>query len=147
MQSICKFLIHCKHIKFREYFFWRGDNCLLIITYIIISIKLIFIRLMKLTGYYRVNYDYKTWQDITDFLKSDKYSTIHEINRAALIDDLLNLGRAEQLNYSVVLNATQYLVNETNYIPWRAFFNGLTYVQKQLEQKDNYNAFVVCIGK
>lgn len=94
------------------------------------------------SGYYRVNYDYKTWQDITDFLKSDKYSTIHEINRAALIDDLLNLGRAGQLNYSVVLNATQYLVNETNYIPWRAFFNGLTYVQKQLEQKDNYNAFV-----
>lgn len=100
---------------------------------------------IKISGYYRVNYDYKTWQDITDFLKSDKYSTIHEINRAALIDDLLNLGRAGQLNYSVVLNATQYLVNETNYIPWRAFFNGLTYVQKQLEQKDNYNAFIVRI--
>lgn len=98
-------------------------------------------------GYYRINYAPDNWKDIIKFLKSDRFNIIHEINRAALIDDLLNLGRAGYVDYSTVLSATQYLSKETNYIPWRAFFNGLTYLHKQFEGKEGYKAFVVCITK
>ncbi|XP_017892658.2 putative aminopeptidase-2 [Ceratina calcarata] len=97
---------------------------------------------LQQTGYYRINYDLDTWEQIIQFLKSDRYSTIHEINRAALIDDLLNLGRAGAVSYSIVLPATQYLINETNYFPWRAFFNGLSYLHKQFEGKEGYTAFL-----
>ncbi|CAL7935733.1 unnamed protein product [Xylocopa violacea] len=97
---------------------------------------------LQQSGFYRVNYDAQTWERIIDFLKSDRYKLIHEINRATLIDDLLNLGKAGRVNYSIVLSAMQYLRNETNYIPWRAFFNGLTYLQKQFEERDGYGAFV-----
>ncbi|XP_076764228.1 putative aminopeptidase-2 [Xylocopa sonorina] len=97
---------------------------------------------LQQSGFYRVNYDTQTWERIIAFLKSDRYELIHEINRAALIDDLLNLGKAGQVDYSIVLSATQYLKNETNYIPWRAFFNGLTYLQKQFEEREGYAAFV-----
>lgn len=99
------------------------------------------------SGYYRVNYAPDNWKDIIKFLKSDRFNIIHEINRAALIDDLLNLGRAGYVDYPTVLSATQYLSKETNYIPWRAFFNGLTYLHKQFEEKEGYKAFVVCITK
>ncbi|XP_050580172.1 putative aminopeptidase-2 isoform X1 [Bombus affinis] len=94
------------------------------------------------SGYYQVNYAPDNWKEIIKFLKSDRFNVIHEINRAALIDDLLNLGRAGYVDYPTVLSATQYLSKETNYIPWRAFLNGLTYLHKQFEGKEGYKAFV-----
>lgn len=97
-----------------------------------------------LSGYYRVNYDKETWNNIISQLNTN-FKNIHEINRAAIIDDLLNLGRAGLVEYDTVIFATQYLKNEDNYIPWRAFFNGLTYLYKQLEGKPAYDALVVRI--
>ncbi|XP_031788189.1 uncharacterized protein LOC100124285 [Nasonia vitripennis] len=80
------------------------------------------------TGYYRVNYDETLWRRIIDALNSDEYSKIHELNRASLIDDLLNLGRAGHLDYDLVLDGVSYLTRETEYAPWKAAFTGLTYL-------------------
>ncbi|KAF7996068.1 hypothetical protein HCN44_009853 [Aphidius gifuensis] len=76
---------------------------------------------------------------IINVLKSDKFKNIHEINRAAIIDDLLNLARANYVAYSIALSATEYLIQTTDYIPWRAVFNGFTYLNKVLAGKDIYN--------
>ncbi|XP_015127586.1 putative aminopeptidase-2 [Diachasma alloeum] len=80
-------------------------------------------------GYYRVNYDNVSWTRIIEALNK-QYDQIPEINRASIIDDLLNLARAGYTNYVTALSATEYLTQETNYIPWRAAFNGLSYLTK-----------------
>ncbi|XP_044004939.1 uncharacterized protein LOC122850036 isoform X2 [Aphidius gifuensis] len=100
-----------------------------------------FILNVQQSGYYRVNYDSDSWKSIIDVLKSDKFKDIHEINRAAIIDDLLNLARANYVDYSVALSATEYLIQETDYIPWRAAFNGFTYLNKVFAGKDIYNLY------
>lgn len=81
-------------------------------------------------GYYRVNYDTFHWWTLINHLKSSNYNTIHEINRAALIDDLFNLARAGDVSYSTVISAMQYLkqYKESNYLPWLAFYNNLPYL-------------------
>ena len=94
-------------------------------------------------GYYRVNYDSDNWLRIIATLKSPEFNTIHEINRAALIDDLFNLGRTGYVTYDKVLSATQYLEHETNYLPWKAAFNGLSYLNKRFVGRDIYDIYRV----
>ncbi|XP_054001864.1 putative aminopeptidase-2 [Hylaeus anthracinus] len=105
----------------------------------------IFIFNLQQTGFYRTNYDEDHWRRIISFLNSNTnsndFQTINEINRAAIIDDLMNLGRAGYVDYEIVLNATQYLRKETSYVPWRAFFNGLTYLRRQIQGRDAYDAY------
>ena len=81
------------------------------------------------TGYYRVNYDKIMWERIIKLLKSKNYAIIHEINRASLVDDLLNLGRSGLLDYDLILTATEYLSQETNFIPWKSALNGFNYLK------------------
>ncbi|KAF3426305.1 LOW QUALITY PROTEIN: hypothetical protein E2986_13349 [Frieseomelitta varia] len=97
---------------------------------------------VRQAGFYRVNYSLDSWQKIIRILNSDRYRTIGEINRATIIDDLFNLARVKHVHYSTLLRATEYLVKENEYLPWRAFFNGLSYLQKQFEGKEGYKAFV-----
>nr|XP_034185421.1 putative aminopeptidase-2 [Osmia lignaria] len=96
---------------------------------------------LQQSGFYRTNYDNQTWKRIINVLKSDQREKIHEINRASLIDDLMNLGRAEMVDYDIVFSATQYLTQETDYIPWRAFFNNFNYLHKHMQERDAYGAF------
>lgn len=78
-------------------------------------------------------------------MKSKDFGIIHEVNRASLIDDLLILAQAGQLDYKTTLSATQYLINETNYIPWRAAFNGLAYLNGQLKDRGEiFQLYKVC---
>lgn len=97
---------------------------------------------VRQAGFYRVNYSPDSWQKIIGILNSDRYWTIGEINRATIIDDLFNLARAKYVSYPTLLNVTEYLVKEKEYLPWRAFFNGLSYLHKQFEGKESYKAFV-----
>lgn len=84
------------------------------------------------------------WERIIELLKSDKYEKLHELNRAALINDLFNLGRANYVDYKIVLSASQYLAKETNYIPWKAAFESLTHLNKRfLGQPEIYDHFKV----
>lgn len=87
-------------------------------------------------GYYRVNYDKNHWMNLINYLKTQNFETIHEINRAALIDDLMNLARANYVDYKTVISATMYLERENNYFPWRAFFNNLPYLNKRFAGRD-----------
>ena len=48
------------------------------------------------TGYYRVNYHESNWDLLIQQLRSDVES-IHETNRAQLVDDAMNLARSGRL--------------------------------------------------
>ena len=84
------------------------------------------------TGYYRVNYDEKTWHQIHSKLLSANWDGIHELNRAQIVDDLLNLARAGVIDYNLTFAVLEYLSTETNYLPWTAAFNGFNYLTIRL---------------
>lgn len=92
----------------------------------------------KQTGFYRVNYDTYSWRRLIDQLNSPRFESIHVLNRAQIIDDLFNLARATYVDYELVLDASKYLIQETNHLPWKAFFNGLSYVYERFEDGRDY---------
>ncbi|KAI4460016.1 protease m1 zinc metalloprotease [Holotrichia oblita] len=93
------------------------------------------------TGYYRVNYDENNWRLIINYLNSDDFEKIHVLNRAQLIDDALNMARSGRLSYDIVLDLLRYISRETDYIPLRSFFRGLTFLNKHLLNSDKYDLF------
>ncbi|KAH8358872.1 hypothetical protein KR093_002952 [Drosophila rubida] len=84
------------------------------------------------TGYYRVNYTESNWHAIHKALTESNWGGIHEVNRAQVVDDLLNLARAGLLEYSLALEVLEYLETETNYIPWTSAFNGFNFLAIRL---------------
>ncbi|KAG5305888.1 AMPN Aminopeptidase, partial [Pseudoatta argentina] len=94
------------------------------------------------TGYYRVNYDTENWKLIIKQLNNIKnFKNISVINRAQLIDDALNLARAGKLDYDIAFNITSYLANETEYLPWKAAFRALSYLNNMLIKSRGYDKF------
>lgn len=87
-------------------------------------------------GYYRVNYDIDSWTKLISMLNSEDFETIHVLNRAQIIDDLLNLARADYVDYRTALAATKYFTQENNYIPWNSLFNGFNYLSRRLSGQD-----------
>ncbi len=92
------------------------------------------------SGYYRVNYDKRNWELLIKQLNDD-HQSIHVINRAQIIDDALNLARAGLLDYKIALGVTSYLNKETEYIPWGAALNGMSYINKMLRRSPAYGAY------
>lgn len=98
------------------------------------------------SGYYRVNYDKKYWMHLFDYLKTNNnINTIHKINCAALIDDLMNLARADYIDYKTVISALMYLKQERDYIPWRAFYNNLPYLNNRFRGRSIEDIYKVRI--
>lgn len=93
----------------------------------------------KQTGFYRVNYDTDSWRRLIHVLDSPEFESIHVLNRAQIVDDLFNLARAGYVQQALMMNATKYLVRETSHLPWKAFFNGLTYVYERFEGQSYQN--------
>lgn len=97
------------------------------------------------TGFYRVKYDDRLLNQISTKLKSDKFDEIHEYNRAQLVDDILNLARADMKDYGSTFRFLEYLSRERSFVPWSSASSGFAYLQRQLlgTQTANYfNRFV-----
>jgi aminopeptidase N len=90
-----------------------------------------------------VLYDELNYQLLIEYLRSEDYNNIHLLNRAQLLDDALNLARAGLLNYSIALNLTTYLANETDFIPWISYFRVLTFLNTRFAGTDDYEIFKV----
>ncbi|XP_071569965.1 putative aminopeptidase-2 [Temnothorax nylanderi] len=76
----------------------------------------------RLTGYYRVNYDKDNWEKLINYLNSEKYSNIHVLNRAQIIDDAYYFLLRNKLDFHFFKNLTYYLSRETNYVAWYPMF-------------------------
>lgn len=83
-------------------------------------------------GYYRVNYDKESWDHILKALLWDEHDSIHVLNRAQIVDDVLNLARGDLLDYQLTFDILDYLDRETKYIPWMAAVNGLEYLSRRM---------------
>lgn len=92
-----------------------------------------------------MNYDKQNWQLIINQLNKDSFRDISTINRAELIDDALNLARAGKLDYSTALDVTSYLAHETEYLPWKAAFTAMHYLDDMLYKMPSYDKFRVNI--
>ena len=68
------------------------------------------------------------------------------INRAQIIDDVLNIARAGLLKYEVALEVTSYLKNEKDYLPWAAALSGIEYLDEMLKGTTSYGHFKVILS-
>ncbi|XP_023311598.1 membrane alanyl aminopeptidase-like [Anoplophora glabripennis] len=82
-------------------------------------------------GYYRVNYDNSLWEKVKNLLVTN-HTSIHVLNRAQIVDDLLNLARANILDYSYAFDIIKYLKYETEYYPWHSAITNFNYLLMQL---------------
>lgn len=83
-------------------------------------------------GYYRVNYDDVLWAEIEEALKSEDFGGIHVLNRAQIVDDVLNLARARIVTYTRALDVISYLEHEEEYYPWYSALTALSYVKRRI---------------
>ena len=87
---------------------------------------------VQATGYYRVNYDETNWKNLTSLLKESNHHSIHPLNRAQLVDDIMNLARSQMVDYNLAMDLLLYLKLENNYIPWEAALSSLSYLRSRL---------------
>ncbi|CAK1546292.1 unnamed protein product [Leptosia nina] len=91
-------------------------------------------------GYYRVNYDQKNWQLLSEALKDG--SIKDPIAKAQLIDDAFNLAKANLLNYSYALGLTSCVINgEDSKIIWDMLLDNMAFLRYNLKTKSGYMYF------
>ncbi|XP_001662886.2 aminopeptidase N [Aedes aegypti] len=95
-------------------------------------------------GYYRVNYDANNWELITNALINN-LSSIDRLNRAQLIDDAYWLARSGRLDIEVLMKLLTYLKDETEYAPWTAANNVLSYFNGKLRGTPAYKDFTTMV--
>lgn len=83
------------------------------------------------------------WKKIIDILNSDNFGIIPTINRAAIINDLLNLARGGIIEYNTTLLGLKYLTSETEYLPIKAAIDGIQFLLMRFEVTENYYNFSV----
>lgn len=95
-------------------------------------------------GYYRVNYDTQTWENIISALyeSPDKF---HRLTRSQLIDDVMNLAHAGKLDYFMAFQVLDYLTEESDSIPWSTASSNLKFLERMLrhdgEALDNLKSY------
>lgn len=78
-------------------------------------------------------YDPTSWNLIKAGLESTNHGNIHVLNRAQIVDDVFNFGRAGAMEYGRVLEIVSYLSEEENYLPWLAAFNNFVIIERRLD--------------
>uniref|UniRef100_A0A8B9MTU0 Aminopeptidase n=1 Tax=Accipiter nisus TaxID=211598 RepID=A0A8B9MTU0_9AVES len=87
-------------------------------------------------GFYRVNYDSQSWARLSILLVSN-HKEFSTADRAGILDDAFSLARPGLVNYTVPLELTKYLTNETDYLPWHRVISSVTYLANMLEDDTN----------
>lgn len=72
----------------------------------------------QVNSIFRVNYDERNWRMIIKTLNSDQYDSIHILNRAQLLDDLLMLSSNREQSYDLAFAMLEYLPRESEPLPW-----------------------------
>ncbi|XP_030080693.1 aminopeptidase N [Drosophila hydei] len=92
------------------------------------------------TGYYRINYDARNWQLISEGLADRPYK-IHPRNRAQLIDDAYRFATSGRLAHGVLLQLLTYLPQENQYAPWSTANVVISLFNRYLSGDGSYDNF------
>ncbi|XP_020293712.1 endoplasmic reticulum aminopeptidase 1-like isoform X2 [Pseudomyrmex gracilis] len=93
------------------------------------------------TGFYRVNYPDEMWDSIVKTLMTN-HTRFSPADRANLIDDAFSLCDAGELNVSVPLKLSLYLVNERDYVPWATALRYLNSWKRRLGESEAYKKYI-----
>lgn len=89
------------------------------------------------TGYYRVNYDSKTWM-----LLIKHFEVLPELIRAQLVDDSFQLARAEFVDYDTPLTFCLVIPKKPHdYLTWWALDTGLEYITNMIKREPAYESY------
>ncbi|XP_066967140.1 aminopeptidase N-like [Macrobrachium rosenbergii] len=95
---------------------------------------------LKQTGFYRVLYDENNWDLLILQLQND-HEVIDVINRAQIIDDMLNLALSGKVSYAKVLSMTLYLSKEREISVWNTAFENINYMNAMLADTEIHEEF------
>ncbi|XP_037711087.1 aminopeptidase N [Drosophila subpulchrella] len=101
----------------------------------------------QLSSPYKVNYDAQNWKLLIETLNSDEYQTIHVVNRAQLIDDVLHFAWTGKQHYDVALQVVSYLHRERELLPWKSAFDNLRSINVIFRQMPNFRSLKAYIRK
>lgn len=113
---------------------WLNDSNALTLDNVVDADHWLYVNIDR-AGYYRVNYDYNSWL----LLVKDIHS-LSNVTRAQLLDDALNLARAEVLSYDVPLTFLLRLRNE-DVLSWAAAAGEIEYLTHMLNREPAYEHF------
>ncbi|XP_077419319.1 aminopeptidase N-like [Vanacampus margaritifer] len=100
----------------------------------------------NMSGYFIVNYDMDNWNRLISVLETN-HLAIPILNRAQLIDDAFNLGRAKMVDITLALRTTKYLSKETQYIPWQSALGNLNFYYLMFDRTEVYGPLQAYIRK
>ncbi|NXV78943.1 AMPE aminopeptidase, partial [Atlantisia rogersi] len=83
-------------------------------------------------GFYRVNYNSENWNRLSNLLVNN-HTALSAADRAGILDDAFSLARSGLVDYTVPLDLTKYLKNESDYLPWHRLISSVTYLANMLE--------------
>ena len=76
-------------------------------------------------------------------MNNEDHTEINEINRAQLLDDSFNIGKAGIIDQTRFLDIVTYLKKEESPIPWSAATSGLSYVNLMLATTQSFTRYKV----
>uniref|UniRef100_A0A8R1UBG3 Peptidase n=1 Tax=Pristionchus pacificus TaxID=54126 RepID=A0A8R1UBG3_PRIPA len=95
-------------------------------------------------GFYRVNYDPRSWTRIHEQLNKN-HTHLSDLTRFRLIDDSFELAEAGRLPYDVALDTIRYIRSEEEDMPIIGAIKSLEFIHKQIgdgEHCDSVKAFI-----
>ncbi|KAH8232214.1 hypothetical protein KR032_002212 [Drosophila birchii] len=101
----------------------------------------------KLSAPYKVNYDALNWKLLIQTLNSEDFDSIHLVNRAQLIDDVLYFAWTGEQDYETALGVIGYLQRERELLPWIVALDNLKLLKRIIQQTPNYGFFKRYIRK
>ncbi|CAH2296190.1 aminopeptidase Q [Pelobates cultripes] len=92
---------------------------------------------INITGYYRINYDGKNWNNIAKQLQKS-HKVLPVVNRVQLIDNAFTLAKSGYIEYDAALGLTKYLEKEDEIIVWDTV---LSHIMPERNPHINYITF------
>jgi len=97
-------------------------------------------------GHYRVNYNKRNWELISDALLNNPNS-IHYLNRAQIVDDVFALMRSERITIEFALHILKFLAKETNNHVWEPAISGFNWLRARIrhipEKQAEFDAYIL----
>ncbi|XP_043267317.1 endoplasmic reticulum aminopeptidase 2-like isoform X2 [Venturia canescens] len=98
------------------------------------------------SGFYRVAYPEDMWNVIIETLMKN-HTKFSPVDRANLIDDSFTLCEAGELNATIPLRLSLYLLNERDYVPWATALGYLHSWKEKLNASSGYKRYLAYLKR